>query len=157
MKAVEAVVVGSETLFRKELSISDLISRMSLVREYLRKSVNHNIFVTTADVGGPNYADELITAVDIILVNIYPFWVGKTRPILKYTLSNSVFFSGELRCEGCFCLPTENLERSEFESCWKNCRVWRDWLAHRRRDNWVCLVFYFDTRAINMRSSNFDF
>ncbi|KAJ3305670.1 hypothetical protein HDU76_004976 [Blyttiomyces sp. JEL0837] len=30
--------------------------------------------ITTADIGGPTYSQDVLDSVDLVLVNVYPFW-----------------------------------------------------------------------------------
>ncbi|KAI9321933.1 glycoside hydrolase superfamily [Zopfochytrium polystomum] len=55
--AVEAVIVGSETLFRGELTVPRLTA-----------------YLARTHIGGPTYAEPLIDAVDVVMINLYPFW-----------------------------------------------------------------------------------
>ncbi|KAJ3165469.1 glycoside hydrolase 3 protein [Irineochytrium annulatum] len=75
---VGAIIVGSENMFRAELTDADLVSRIGdvralLARELPRKKAN----VTVADIGGPIYSDPLIEAVDVLMINLYPYWESK--------------------------------------------------------------------------------
>jgi exo-beta-1,3-glucanase (GH17 family) len=69
---VDIAVVGSELLFRRDISVNDLIKYI----EYVKAGINDlSIHVTTSDsalawVNSP----ELVEACDIILVTIYPFF-----------------------------------------------------------------------------------
>ena len=68
----DLLIVGSEVLLRGDLTVADLIAYIKQV-----KSAVPNIQVTTAE---PYHillsAPELIAAVDIVLVNYYPYWEG---------------------------------------------------------------------------------
>lgn len=67
---VDLAVVGSETLYRKELAPAQLISYIQRFRAAVP-----NTPVTTADVYDRIVQNpEIMNAVDVILVNLYPYW-----------------------------------------------------------------------------------
>ncbi|RLN86396.1 hypothetical protein BBJ28_00001896 [Nothophytophthora sp. Chile5] len=66
--------VGSETVYRKEITADTAISYMNEIRSYLRDR-NVNTPVTIADVIDVYYANQqLIDAVDYVSVNQFSFW-----------------------------------------------------------------------------------
>jgi exo-beta-1,3-glucanase (GH17 family) len=73
-RAVQAgmVIVGSEVLLRGDLTESELLAHIQQVRAALP-----GIPVTTADVYGQLLAHPaIVAAVDVVLVNYYPYWEG---------------------------------------------------------------------------------
>ena len=70
---VDIAIVGSEAIFRKDVTASQLITYMNQVRQ----AIPRNIPVTTADVYGTFLGQPaLIAASDIIFANFYPYWEG---------------------------------------------------------------------------------
>lgn len=68
--------VGSETVYREEISADIAISYMNEIRDYLR-SRGFQTPVTIADVIDIYYSyPQLVDAVDFIAVNIFAFWEG---------------------------------------------------------------------------------
>lgn len=75
---VDLAAVGSEVLLRGDLSEEQLISYINQVKDRLAEDPPLHIPVTTADVYGillshPN----VISAVDLVFVNYYPYWEGR--------------------------------------------------------------------------------
>jgi exo-beta-1,3-glucanase (GH17 family) len=68
---IDIAVVGSEVLFRRDLSANDLIKYIGYVRERIK---NKDIPVTTSDTMAAWNNPALVDACDIILVTIYPFF-----------------------------------------------------------------------------------
>ncbi|KAJ3088175.1 hypothetical protein HK102_009388, partial [Quaeritorhiza haematococci] len=75
-KHVKAVVVGSEAVFRGDITPEALIERIRLVRGALAANNFHSVKITVADVGGAFYPDTVVSAVDVVMPNYYPFWQG---------------------------------------------------------------------------------
>jgi glucan 1,3-beta-glucosidase len=71
---VVAMHVGSETIYREEITADTAISYMTEIRDYMH-SRNINLNVTIADVIDIYYSNpKLIDAVDYISVNQFSFW-----------------------------------------------------------------------------------
>ena len=69
----EMVIVGSETLLRNDLSPNQLIDYLRRVRMALPPEIQ----VTTADTAiGYTANRALVSAVDVVMVNLYPYWSG---------------------------------------------------------------------------------
>jgi exo-beta-1,3-glucanase (GH17 family) len=69
------VIVGNESLLRGDLSVDELRAYIARVRA----SVPAHVQVTTAEPWSGWIAHpELIQAVDVVLVHIYPFWEGRS-------------------------------------------------------------------------------
>ncbi|KAI8853416.1 glycoside hydrolase superfamily [Chytridium lagenaria] len=80
-KVVKAVIVGSEALFRGDQTLDATIKRLRRIRNILElygfttdPTRQDRVIVTAADLAGPYYPDELIREVDLVLVNVYPYW-----------------------------------------------------------------------------------
>lgn len=71
----DMAIVGSETIYRGDLSVKDLIGCIQRVKA----AVPANVQVTTGDIY-PSYKDNpaLIAAVDVVCIHIYPYWEGKS-------------------------------------------------------------------------------
>ena len=68
----DLLIVGSETLLRGDLAASELLEYIQTVKES-----THNLPVTTAEPAAVLLAHpEVITAVDCVFANIYPYWDG---------------------------------------------------------------------------------
>jgi exo-beta-1,3-glucanase (GH17 family)/DNA-binding beta-propeller fold protein YncE len=82
---VDLAIVGSEVLLRGDLSEEQLISYINQVKERLAEDPSINIPVTTADVYGVLLSHpNVISAVDLVLANYYPYWEGKK---IKYAIA----------------------------------------------------------------------
>lgn len=82
---VEGVVVGSETLYRRDQSLDQLVDKMNRVRSILRSFGRDSIPVFTSDVFTA-FTSELINAVDVIFPTIHPFFSGQpVRNAMKTT------------------------------------------------------------------------
>ncbi|TPX50376.1 glucan endo-1,3-beta-D-glucosidase [Synchytrium endobioticum] len=81
---VEAIVVGSETLYRGEETQQTLSQRVTTVRTILH-SKNLRVPITAADIPPPFYGDILIAAVDFIMINVYPYWEGHAVASAPYS------------------------------------------------------------------------
>jgi len=68
----EMVIVGSETLLRNDLKEEALIEYIQRIRSVLPK----DILVTTADTFDKVLQPKLISAVDVVFANLYPFFTG---------------------------------------------------------------------------------
>jgi exo-beta-1,3-glucanase (GH17 family) len=69
----DLLIVGSETLYRGDLSESQLVAYIQQVKA----AVPAGIPVGTADVGAEFKDHPAVTqAVDVVLANLYPFWSG---------------------------------------------------------------------------------
>lgn len=69
----DMAIVGSEVLLRRDLSEAKLLDYISLVKQ----SIPSGIPVTTADVYGELLAHPaVLDAVDVVMVNYYPYWEG---------------------------------------------------------------------------------
>ena len=70
---VDMAIVGSEVLLRNDLSVSQLIGYIHQVRNAIPSSIP----VTTADICANLLSHpDLISAVDVIFFNQYPYWEG---------------------------------------------------------------------------------
>ena len=66
----EMVIVGNETLYRKDLTSNQLLGYLDQVRTALPDTL-----VTTSDTSGSWFDHpDLLTGVDVVLANIYPYW-----------------------------------------------------------------------------------
>lgn len=75
---VDIAIVGSETLLRGTISEAEVIQRIQEVRQALQ-SAALDIPVTTADVYGILLSHPtVIEAVDLVFVNYYPYWEGRS-------------------------------------------------------------------------------
>lgn len=70
---VEAVIVGSETLYRGDVSEEKLIEYIHQVRALLQKYGYENIKVTTAETRN-KWSARLISEVDLVLSHMHPYW-----------------------------------------------------------------------------------
>lgn len=71
---VQMACVGSETLYRGEQTVAQLIEKMNYVRQHITDPA---IPVTTADsIGFFLEQPALRTACDTLFVNLYPYWSG---------------------------------------------------------------------------------
>jgi exo-beta-1,3-glucanase (GH17 family) len=74
---VDLAIVGSEVLTRGDLSKDKLISTIDEVKRRLAEDPPVDIPVTTADVYNVFLTNQdLISHVDVVLVNVYPYWEG---------------------------------------------------------------------------------
>lgn len=70
----EMVIVGSEVLFRGDLSEAQLLEYVS----HVKQAIPAGIPVTTADTHGALLAHpNVLSAVDVVAYNLYPFWEGE--------------------------------------------------------------------------------
>ncbi len=66
----EMVIVGNETLYRKDLTSIELLGYLDQVRSALPDTL-----VTTSDTSGSWFDHpDLVSGVDVLLANIYPYW-----------------------------------------------------------------------------------
>jgi exo-beta-1,3-glucanase (GH17 family)/DNA-binding beta-propeller fold protein YncE len=82
---VDLAIIGNEVLLRGDLSEAQLVSYINQVKDRLAEYPSINIPVTTADIynvllSHPN----VISTVDIILANYYPYWEGRK---IKYAIA----------------------------------------------------------------------
>ena len=89
-KQVESVIVGSEALYRKEITEDQLVSYIGEVRDALNKAGLESINVTAAETW-PFYSPKIIDAVDFIFVHIFPFWEGKTIDEANDTIYGHIY------------------------------------------------------------------
>jgi exo-beta-1,3-glucanase (GH17 family) len=70
---IDIALVGSETIFRGDFSVEDLVTHI----QYAREKIESNILVGTADTPAAfwNYP-ALVEVCDVVCVNIYPFHNG---------------------------------------------------------------------------------
>ena len=69
---VDIVIVGSETMLRRDISEKQLLEYISRVKQQAP-----GVPVTSADVYGELLArPAILAAVDVVLVNYYPYWEG---------------------------------------------------------------------------------
>ena len=74
---VDIAIVGSEVLLRGDLPESDLISYINEVKDSLH-AAGADVPVTYADVWGELISHpNVISAVDLLFVNYYPYWEGR--------------------------------------------------------------------------------
>eukprot|EP00475_Leptophrys_vorax_P030540 TRINITY_DN45848_c0_g1_i1.p1 TRINITY_DN45848_c0_g1~~TRINITY_DN45848_c0_g1_i1.p1 ORF type:complete len:334 (-),score=63.53 TRINITY_DN45848_c0_g1_i1:697-1698(-) len=76
---VSAIVVGSESLWRNDATYESLQAAFQQVRELIPEDkIGKKIFVTTSDVFTEYLfaPDEFINSVDLVMVNVFPFWEG---------------------------------------------------------------------------------
>lgn len=79
----DMLIVGNEVMLRNDLSEGQLISYVNQVKEALPE-----IPVTTADIYGELLAHPAVmAAVDVVLVNIYPYWEGINVSNAIYSLN----------------------------------------------------------------------
>jgi exo-beta-1,3-glucanase (GH17 family) len=79
----DMLIVGSEVMLRRDVSEEELVGYINRVREALP-----GIPVTTADIYGELLAHPAVmAAVDVVLVNIYPYWEGITVNKAIYNLN----------------------------------------------------------------------
>lgn len=71
---VPSIIVGSETLYRKERTFDQLAVQIRAVKKYIQEDLKLNIKVTTADTKDQWYPHAVLDAVDYMLVNAYPYW-----------------------------------------------------------------------------------
>ncbi|OMH80922.1 40S ribosomal protein S10-A [Zancudomyces culisetae] len=74
-KYVKYVVVGSESLYRKDQTEDQLIAKINQARQLLNSLGLSSIPVTTADVY-LNYSARLASAVDFVMMNAFTYWEG---------------------------------------------------------------------------------
>ncbi|KAJ1921344.1 glycoside hydrolase 3 protein [Mycoemilia scoparia] len=89
-KQVEAVVVGSEALYRKDCTQEELLKYIGEVRETLKSVGLEDLPVTAAETW-PYYSPELIDAVDFIFVHVFPFWEGKKIEDAQKTIYDHIY------------------------------------------------------------------
>ena len=69
-------VVGSEVLYRGDLSADQLIAYIGEVKQFIVQA-GLSVPVTTADTYGALLAnDSVLAAVDLVMANYYPYWEG---------------------------------------------------------------------------------
>jgi exo-beta-1,3-glucanase (GH17 family) len=73
-RLVDSIIVGNEALFRNDLSPTELTGYIDYVREYLKRK-DLNITVGTSEIGS-NWTPELANHVDMLAVNVHPFFGG---------------------------------------------------------------------------------
>ncbi|MBF0205678.1 MAG: hypothetical protein HQK53_02195 [Oligoflexia bacterium] len=72
---VDVIIVGNETQYRNDISEDALIGMMGQVREFLKSVGYGHIKITTGDVRG-KWSDRLISASDLVLAHMHPYWEG---------------------------------------------------------------------------------
>lgn len=72
---IDSIIVGNELLFRNEMSQDQLIEYIDYVRDYLHSEGIYDIGVGTSEIGS-KWTRNLAQHVDIIAVNIHPFFGG---------------------------------------------------------------------------------
>ncbi|CAG8749097.1 6845_t:CDS:1, partial [Ambispora leptoticha] len=72
---IEAVSIGNEVLFRKDVTPQVLFQRMMDFRATLQQMNLSKIKVVTSDLGS-NISPAMIQATDIVLANVHPFFAG---------------------------------------------------------------------------------
>ena len=73
-KAVQAITVGNETLYRGDLSPEQL----GRILQQVRAKLGHTVQLTTAETSEQWMAHpELVNEVDFLSVHLYPFWQGE--------------------------------------------------------------------------------
>ncbi|KAI9297455.1 glycoside hydrolase [Neoconidiobolus thromboides FSU 785] len=73
-KYIPVIIVGSETLYRKELNFDELAVYIKQVKQYVQVEQKLNIKITTADTKDQWYPHATLEAVDFMMVNAYPYW-----------------------------------------------------------------------------------
>ncbi|OMJ12423.1 Glucan 1,3-beta-glucosidase [Smittium culicis] len=86
-KNVKAIVVGSEAIYRKQQTSSQIADKVKDMKSVLAGLGLSSIPVTAAETW-PFYDQTLINAVDFIMVHIFPFWEG-----FEVSASNDVIFN----------------------------------------------------------------
>ncbi|KAJ1942552.1 glycoside hydrolase 3 protein [Kickxella alabastrina] len=76
-KQVDAIIVGSESVYRKEQTAEQLAAKVREVKADLAKIGLQGIPVTTSETW-PTYHQPLIDAVDFVNMHGFPFWEGVT-------------------------------------------------------------------------------
>ncbi|KAI9225865.1 MAG: glycoside hydrolase [Piptocephalis tieghemiana] len=74
---IEGISVGNEALFREEVTLTDLSSRMTTIRTQLQTRGYKSVPVFTSEMGSL-YTTGLIKASDLALANIHPYFAGGT-------------------------------------------------------------------------------
>ncbi|KAM3587182.1 hypothetical protein VKS41_002219 [Umbelopsis sp. WA50703] len=72
------VSVGNEAIFRKQVTVDDLVNKMEDVRKGLADAGQSHIPVYTTDI---NELDTLLPHMDAILDNVHPFFGGTTAEL----------------------------------------------------------------------------
>lgn len=72
LSKVDAIIVGSEVLYRKDASPHDLANYIKQIKSIVGP---HGVSVTTADVYY-TFTPEVIDAVDFVMMNAFPYWEG---------------------------------------------------------------------------------
>ena len=73
---VDIAIVGSEVLYRGNLSADQLIAYINEVKQFVVQE-GLSVPVTTADTYGVLLAnDSVVAAVDLVMANYYPYWEG---------------------------------------------------------------------------------
>ncbi|CAG8433743.1 11073_t:CDS:1 [Ambispora gerdemannii] len=72
---IEAVAIGNEVLFRKEIEPQVLFQRMMDFRATLQTMNLSKIKVITSDLGS-NISPAMIKATDVVFANVHPFFAG---------------------------------------------------------------------------------
>ncbi|KAJ9067979.1 hypothetical protein DSO57_1033357 [Entomophthora muscae] len=73
-KYIPSIIVGSETLYRKEVTPDKLATFIKRVKEHVQGQLNLPVRVTTADTKDMWYPHATLDAVDFMMVNAYPYW-----------------------------------------------------------------------------------
>ncbi|KAI0221016.1 hypothetical protein L0F63_004183 [Massospora cicadina] len=73
-KYIPVIIVGSETLYRKELTPEKLAKFINRVKSYVQGEQKLSTKVTTADTKDMWYQHPTLDAVDFMMVNAYPYW-----------------------------------------------------------------------------------
>ncbi len=83
---VDVAAVGNEVLLRNDTTVTKLIEYINKVKKVAKPL---NVPVTTVDVySNYNKYPELVSAVDVIYANMYPFWEAKSLDIAMWSLNN---------------------------------------------------------------------
>jgi exo-beta-1,3-glucanase (GH17 family) len=84
---VQGISVGNEVLFRKDITLTDLGSRMATVRSEIKKRYNANIPIFTSDIGN-NMNSDLAKVSDELSANLHPYFAGiSVSESAKWTFS----------------------------------------------------------------------
>lgn len=72
---VQGISVGNEAIFRKDVTLADLGTRMATVRSEIKKRYNANIPIFTSEIGN-NLNSALAEVSDELSGNLHPFFAG---------------------------------------------------------------------------------
>jgi exo-beta-1,3-glucanase (GH17 family) len=72
---VLGISVGSESIYRKEVTIDESIALEDQVKQILVDAGRDDVLVSICDIAPTyQYNSQLVTAIDIVVVNSFPFW-----------------------------------------------------------------------------------